>query len=270
MYCSSEDAFIYNETAGCGLFQSVLLDQTGLAKHCFSSRKGGVSPIPFDTLNLGLKRPDNRENVLENFRRVCRALDIDFESLIIANYTHGVRVEAVTSKDAGRGIHKEPLPECDGLVTNEKNLPIVTLHADCLPVFFLNPKHHAIGLCHAGWRGVYGKTAVNVLIKMNDCFDAQPQDCLIAVGPCIQECCFEVDEPVAKLFQEIYPQHVKKRNQKYSVNLTECLKKQMLDMGVLQQNISISKLCTKCHDDIFYSARAAKITGAMASVIALK
>ncbi|MHB1315861.1 MAG: peptidoglycan editing factor PgeF [Christensenellales bacterium] len=266
----TEDDFAYVEKAGCGLFQSSLLQQTKIVRHCFTSRIGGVSPSPFDTLNMGLKRPDKRENVLENYKRVCRFLDVDYESLIIANYTHGTNVEAVTATDAGRGIHREPLGECDGLVTNEKGLPIVTLHADCLPVFFLDPIHNAIGLCHAGWRGVYGKTSVNVLLKMNQCYQTQPFECLIAIGPAIQSCCFEVDEPIAQMFSKEYPQHVfQKDKRKYTVDLSACLSQQLLNAGAIEQNMAVSKHCTTCEKEYFFSARAQITTGAMASIMML-
>ena len=261
---------IWNKKAAA-FFTSKQLQETNLVKHCFTSRIGGVSPVPFNTLNMGTRRADKRENILENYRRVCRAIDVDHNALIIANYVHGTNVVEVVQKDAGKGIHREELDECDGLVTNEVNLPIVTLHADCIPIFYMDPIRRAIGVCHSGWRGVYGKASVSMLKKMKSCFGTGPSECLISLGPSIQACCFEVDKPEADMFRADYPAFVFEKGEgKYNVDLPACVNKQLLQAGAKQENISISRRCTSCDTAHLFSARAEEQTGAMAAIIALK
>ena len=131
--------------------------QTGLVKHGFTGRSGGVSGAPFDTLNLGFSRPEPRENVAENYKRLCEAEAIAYDSLVLVSYAHGALARRVDASDAGRGFDREPLPECDAIITNTRGLTLITLHADCMPVFLLDPFKKAVGLVHAGWKGTLAR-----------------------------------------------------------------------------------------------------------------
>ena len=114
----------------------------------FSTRIGGVSPTPYDTLNFSRKREKNEEHFQENMRRFAVAAGFDYQNAVSDNYAHGSQVYRAEQKDAGFGIVKENLPDyCDGLFTDTEQLPIVSFHADCVPLFFMI-------LCGAQWRFV--------------------------------------------------------------------------------------------------------------------
>ena len=264
--------FRYEIIGGCGLFQAESLQKSGMVRHCFTSRIGGVSEPPFDTLNMGLRRADKRENLMENYRRVCEAMNFPMERLTLVNYNHGTGVATATLEDAGRGVFREDFPfECDGITTNQRGLVLVTLHADCLPVFLLDEKKHAIGLCHAGWRGVAAKTPVKTLENMKRRYGTEPGDVVAAVGPGISQCCFEVDEPVAKIFRDTFgPEIMIENGVKSNVDLYECCARQLIEAGIRIENLTVADQCTCCDPERrFFTVRKEKETGAMAGMMEL-
>ena len=124
---------------GTELIQSDKLPQDEVF-HGFSTRNGGVSREPYASLNLGLSRDEPKENILRNFRILCDAFGLDFEKLVIVNHEHGSNVIRVDSSHCGRGLYREPLPFCDGLITDDPNVVLVTAHADCGAVFLYDKK----------------------------------------------------------------------------------------------------------------------------------
>lgn len=128
-----------------------MIEQAGGTRHGFTQRYGGVSKSPFDSLNLGLKRPDDPEALEENYARLCRAAGLEREELAMAAYCHGDGVEIATCADRGKGFGRGEFPPCDGLVTAEKGVTLMTLHADCMPLFLYDPIRRACGMVHSGW-----------------------------------------------------------------------------------------------------------------------
>lgn len=120
-------------------------------KHGFSTRIGGVSEGVFDSLNLGFNRGDSDENVRENYRRIASALDMNYERMCLSKQTHTTNVIIVEEKGAGNGFTR-PLPydDVDGLITNVKDMPLVTFYADCVPLFFYDPVKEVVALSHSG------------------------------------------------------------------------------------------------------------------------
>ncbi|MGI6169116.1 MAG: peptidoglycan editing factor PgeF [Christensenellales bacterium] len=264
-------AFLYTEKNGCGVLQVPALQNQPMLRHCFTTRIGGVSEAPFASLNMGLRRSDSRENLMENYRRVCEALHFDFNKLTLVNYNHGTGVAIAKQADAGTGVHKSDFPfECDGIVTNVTGLPLVTLHADCLAVFLLDPVKKAIGLCHAGWRGVEAGVAVETLHAMQEAFGSQATDCIAGVGAGIGPCCFEVDEDIAAKFADGFGEAVMLRSgAKPHVNLHACVAQQLEKAGLLPNHITLDNHCTCCDEALFYSLRRDQETGAMAAIMQL-
>ena len=129
--------------------------------HGFSTRLGGVSAPPFDTLNLGLSQGDDPACVRENFRRFCAAVGADVDRMVVTHQVHQDDVRIATSADAGKGLDRERDYDVDGLITNERGLPLVIHSADCIPVLLHDPVKQVIGACHAGWRG----TALGIAAK---------------------------------------------------------------------------------------------------------
>lgn len=246
--------------------------------HGFSTRTGGVSGVPFDSLNMGFNRPEPRENILENYARFAKANGLDMNSFVLAAYEHGLNVEIVDSSDCGRGFlpDKPALPPCDGLVTDDPNVTLLTLHADCQAYFVFDPKHRAIGLAHAGWRGVLGRIGRNLITKMQNCYGSDPADIIVGIGPGICPRCFEVGDDVLRMFESEYGESVisgSKFPDKGYVDLVLSSRLQFRDCGVPPHSIFDSGYCTYEHPEYFFSYRRDskqwEKTGAMCAYMAL-
>ena len=124
-------------------------------RHGFSTRLGGVSPAPWDSLNLGISRGDSDENVRENYRRFCAAVGVAPESTVFTQQTHSENIRLVTAADAGKGLFlPRDYTDVDALITDCPGLSLVVFSADCGTILLYDPVHRAIGAVHAGWRGV--------------------------------------------------------------------------------------------------------------------
>lgn len=142
--------------------QAAQIADTGMVRHGFTSRIGGISKAPYEGLNLSWNRTNSIEETRQNVAIACQAMEIDPDDLVVVNGVHGVNVHVVNAADRGWGYHYlyqgSGHPTFDGLVTNDPSVCLNTVHADCTPVFLLDPVKRAVGLCHSGWRGtVKGK-----------------------------------------------------------------------------------------------------------------
>lgn len=155
----------------------------------------------------------------------------------------------------------------DGLVTQERGLALVIRTADCVPVFFFDAGTPAVGICHSGWRGVKKGIIFRTLGLFKNHFFSPFKSMRVAMGPSICESCYEVGEE----FQDYFPGLVKEKTGKYFFNLREAVKGQILQNGIPEASIFISKACTSCSVDRFFSARREGMeTGRFLSVIMLK
>ncbi len=247
-------------------------EQAGGVICAFSTRMGGVSPKPFDTLNFSRKREQSNRNFAENFKRFAQAVGFDENKAVGINYAHSPHVYHVHNEDAGRGVFGEPLTEyCDGLYTDATAIPILSFHADCVPLFFYDPKRRAVAVCHAGWRGVAAHIAQNTVDSLV-AIGCSQENILAAIGPCISVNHFEVGKEVKDVFLREYGNGViLRRNNKLYVNLNKACAQDMLSAGLKEKNITDSGLCTFAEQNLFYSHRRDHgKTGAMAAVISLK
>ena len=250
-------------------------EESGLVKHGFSTRIGGFSKAPYDTLNLGLKKDDDKATVMQNYRAICDALEIKLSDLVSSDQVHENDVYLVKKSDRGKGITKQSdIVAKDALITNEKNVALVTYYADCVPLFFLDTITPAIGLAHAGWRGTVKMIGQKTLYKMADVFGSNPKDILVGIGPCINKCCYEVDEPVVYEFRKTFNYWEKlvekKSDNHWMLDLVLANRLQLENAGIDKSNISICEFCTSCRNDLFFSHRADdKKTGSLAAFIQL-
>lgn len=229
--------------------------------HAFSTRLGGVSCGEFTSMNMSFNRGDKDENVHENYRRLCAAIGADYNNLIASAQDHNTFVRKVTGSECGIGIYRpRDMESVDGLITNEKGVALVTYFADCTPVLFADTKNHAIGVCHAGWRGTVGRIAGITVERMKEELGTCPADIKATIGPAISKCCYEVDEPVAQRFIELGLDTEKivfpKGYGKYMIDLLETNKQILLNAGVKESNIVVSDVCTRCNHDLIWSHRA--------------
>ncbi|TCK98296.1 hypothetical protein EDC19_0716 [Natranaerovirga hydrolytica] len=249
-------------------------EATNCVKHCFTTRLGGVSDGYFSSLNLGYNRGDLDSNVVANYKIICDTLDISYDQLFFSDQVHKDNVYAVTKKDINHPNSK--IKEVDALITNEKDIPLVTFYADCVPIYFLDPIKKVIGLAHAGWRGTVKKIPSKTIQKMIETYDCLPQDILIGIGPSIGKCCYEVSEDVATEFINVFSSAYSKKiiqstiNHKFKVDLWQANRYTLLEAGILEKNITVTDLCTQCHKDVFFSHRATNgKRGNMAAIMAL-
>lgn len=228
-----------------------------------SMRQGGVSEGPFGSLNMGLHVGDDPAAVVENRRRFFHALSSDAKRLINCNQVHGTHVEVVGEKDCGRGADRleTAIPDCDGLITAEKGVPITMNYADCTPLFFYDPKKEVIALAHGGWRGTAGNIAGKTIEKMEQEFHCCREDILCAIGPAIGKDAFEVGGEVVDAFRLLFPEtllttlYQKKDNGKYLFDLHGANRELMKAAGIPEHHIEDCGICTFSHDDLFYSYR---------------
>jgi len=235
--------------------------ETDCVRHAFSTRHGGVSSGDCATMNLSFNRGEPRENVLRNYEIICSAIGIDTKNLVLSQQTHTNNVVTVTKKHCGTGVTKSPFCDVDGLITNTPGVSLVTQYADCTPLLFCDPVKKVIATSHAGWRGtakLIGKVTVE---KMVSEFGCDAKNIIAGIGPCIKNCCYEVDTPVFKKFEKIEFLDLtriftQKENGKYMLDLVEANKQVLINSGILPENIDNSDICTCCNCEDLHSHRA--------------
>lgn len=255
-----------------------LIESTGVVKHGFSTRIGGVSKEHLGTMNLSFTRGDDEAAVRENFKRIAKALQVEEDSFVFSQQTHTTNVRKVTMEDKGKGLTR-PLDyqNVDGLVTNVPDLCLSTFYADCVPLFFVDPVHHAIGLSHSGWRGTVGKIGKVTLEKMHVEYGTNPSDVIAAIGPSICQECYEVSEDVIEEFRKAFEAchwdklYYKKENGKYQLDLWKANEIVMLEAGIVKDHLAVTNLCTCCNPEVLFSHRASNgKRGNLAAFMALK
>ncbi|MDD3340413.1 MAG: peptidoglycan editing factor PgeF [Lachnospiraceae bacterium] len=231
------------------------LEQTGLVRHGFSTRLGGVSKGYLSSMNLSFGRGDDPENVQENFRRFAHAIGVPYESIVLSDQTHTTSVRVVTAEDLGHGLtRKKEFFDVDGFVTNVPGVTLSTFFADCVPLYFVDPVHKAIGLSHSGWRGTADKMGKVTVETMTARYGTSPSDVIAAIGPSICQDCYEVSEDVALRFPAECL--IAKGDGKYQLDLWLANRLVMLEAGVKAENIHMPNLCTCCNPEYLYSHRA--------------
>ena len=210
----------------------------------FTTRNGGVSPPPFNSLNLGLETTDNPRNIQENHRIVYRYLSINENQVALMKQVHGGRISVV--KSGGK------FSSTDGLITSKSNLMLGVLVADCIPLLLFDPLHTVIGAVHCGWRSVSACIAEKAVGIFTEEFKTHPEDVVAAMGPSAGSCCYEVGEDVAELLQV---SSVMKRDENLYADLRAELCDHLLMAGLNIRNIEIFPDCTVCNEKLYFSHR---------------
>lgn len=197
-------------------------------RHAFSTRIGGVSKEHLSSMNLSFSRGDDPANVRENYRRFCEAAGFEVENIVTSDQAHTTKVRYVTKADCGSGVTRDrDFHDIDGMITDEPGVVLATFYADCVPLYFVDPVHRAIGLSHSGWRGTVHKMGQATLDAMHERFGTEAKDVIAAVGPSICQDCYEVSGDVIEEFRAAFPEtlHEKlfygKPDGKYQLNLWE-------------------------------------------------
>lgn len=251
-----------------GVLRLPAFEKLSLVNAAFTTRIGGKSKKEFAAMNVGFGRGDDDETVGENYRLFCRAAGFSPELLVAGAQDHHTNVRRVGKAQAGVGIWKEKdMESVDGLVTDEPGVALVIYCADCVPLYFVDPEHRAIGLAHAGWRGTAAGMAQVMVQRMAEEFGTKPEALHVFIGPSICKSCFEVDPPVAEEFLALpqaehfvsgpfeRPAQDGETVTKYHVDLWECNRQYLLLAGVPAQQITVGGVCTMCESDLLFSHR---------------
>lgn len=268
MYKSDKFPFLYHFNI-FDLFSNELI--TGI-----TSRNGGVSSPPFHSFNTALHCGDDSNAVIENRKKLCKALGFGFESYTCASQIHEASPAIITeqNKGAGRADYNASLKAKDALITAEKRIMLNIHVADCVPIILYDWKSKVGALAHAGWKGtvknIVIKTVSQMIFKMN----CHRENIYVAIGPSIGSCCFEIGENTAHEILKEFPYKgriVSKRDNSLYADLQEANKEQLLSCGIPEKQIEVASICTCCHNDEFYSYRAEKgHTGRFSAFLYLK
>ena len=275
---SGKEMLDIKEKNGVVWLEFPALAKTGMVKHGFSTRLGGVSEGEFSTMNFTFTRGDNPDHVKENYRRMSEALLVDEKKMVLSWQTHTTNVRAVTEEDAGKGIWRErDYQDVDGLVTNVPGITLVTFFADCVPLYVIDPVHRAIGLSHSGWRGTVERMGEKTLKVMEKEYGTRAEDVVVGIGPSICQDCFEVGPEVADAFAGAFQKeklpclYYKKENGKYQLDLWKANEIIFQEAGVKEEHIHVTDICIHCNPKFLFSHRAVGTKrGNLAAFLCLK
>ena len=246
--------------------------------HFVSTRQGGVSPEPGSGLNVGFHKDDQDSNVLKNREILADSLGISPQSFCFLNQVHGDQIAIVDKKDRGWGAqnYQDSIAKTDALITNDTNICLNVLSADCVGILFYDPVKQVIGAAHSGWKGTVKKIAAQTIKAMQMQFGSQPKDMLVGLGPAISPEIYEVGEVVEDAVEQAFGSTFQLISQnkytgKLHFNLWAAIEQTLLDAGVQAKNIEHSNLCSYRNPSLFFSYRRDKgQTGRFISGIMLK
>ena len=213
-----------------------------------------------DDGNIAFHVNDDKNNVQKNRLLLSKTYNFDISHLRYMNQTHGDNIQVVSQSS------KFCLDNCDALITNELNLPLMVMVADCIPILMYDEKKKVIAAIHAGRNSTFLNIAKKTALKMNKLFACNVKDIKVNLGPSIQKCCYEVSKELEDIVIKSFGSEF--TNNRY-INLQEINKKQLVDIGLKKDNITISSICTKCSNENYFSYRQNNKCGRFAGVITL-
>lgn len=230
-----------------GLFQGIF------------TRRGGVSPVPFDSLNVGYSVGDDRRHVDRNRARIQAAAGL--ERLFFLHQVHDCKVVVLGNDPAGYGR-----PEADAVVTDRPDIGLTIQTADCQAVLIFDPRRRVIANVHSGWRGSIQNVVGATIEAMKETFGCHPAHILAGIGPSLGPCCAEF----VNYRKEIPEACWAYKSSDTHFDFWAMSRDQLMAAGVPAGGIESAGMCTRCAADRFFSYRAGRKTGRFAAVIALK
>jgi YfiH family protein len=246
------------------MFFENLLRYEGIG-HFVSTRTGGQSHAPYDSLNLSFDVGDDAEKVLRDRQLIAETLSMPLTSLTTAKQIHDGHVKVVSGEMRGKGCvdYEGAINATDAMVSNVQNTCLAILLADCVPILFYDPSKGAIGVAHAGWRGTLRFVAENTVKALQKHFGCLPQDIAVGIGPSIGPCCYEVGQDVVSEVERAFGSaegFVRKgsRDGNGYFDLWGANLQQLLRTGIPEENIEAARICTCHHPKLFFSYRHEK------------
>lgn len=232
-------------------------------QHFVTTRNSALPPSVKNNFSIGLNGAIDNAIVLSNRKALAEQFGFSPSSYVFASQVHGKGVAVVRDVDKGKGAFERSsyLCDIDAMVTNRKGICIVTQAADCVPILFYDPVKKAIGAAHAGWKGTVAKIPAEVVKSFIVEFGSNPKDLVVGIGPSIGSCCYEVGEEVVAMVQDSFgsTDDLILKNEKFLKPVFDLWKanyKTLVEVGVRPENIEVSGMCTKCNNNLFFSARA--------------
>ncbi len=235
----------------------------GWIRHGFLTRRGGISPSPYESLNLGVDSGDSVGHVSRNKHLIAQAFGFDSRNLILLDQVQKDQILVL----------KKPLDtlpsllEYDALITNSPNRFLGILTADCLPILVVDRRKKVIAAIHAGRPGTGLHITTKVLKKMEEEFGCSSGDLLISLGPFIGPCCYEIDEKVFR--REWEPFATGRGMERWALDIAGFNLSQIKKEGVEVDQILRIDLCTSCHNDLLFSYRREGRTGRQLSFVGI-
>lgn len=259
---SELSGFYWRERDGLRALVCAPLEQDGFT-NAFSTRLGGVSPMPQCSLNLAGFNEDGAENIYENRRRFLKLFEGDW-TLTGCWQTHSADVRIVSDEQDA-----QPKPGvlgddqyCDALVSNTPKILLMVKTADCVPMLLADPKTGAFAAVHAGWRGTSASIVLAAIKQLQSEYGTRAEDLRAAIGPAANSCCYEVGSEVIEQFKERFPQSTHlftpTREGHARIDLQTANRDQLAGAGVSPERIHIAPLCTMDRTDLFFSYRREK------------
>lgn len=263
----NKNGLVYDTADGLSAFGGI--------RHAFTTRLGGVSAAPCDSLNFSESCGDSTQNVLENYRRLGAAAELDMQRAVGCRQIHSDFVRFIRAEDAGKLLHDQRPYDADAMLTDVPGLPLVAYSADCCTILLYDPTCRCVGAIHAGWRGTASGIALKALVAMMSAYGADPMTIHAAIGPSIGACCFETDGDVpsairAELSESADRFITKRENGKYHVDLKQVNRLWLLRGGLDPRNVEVHPDCTACHGERYWShRRMGSARGSQIAVISL-
>jgi len=254
--------FYWRQLDGVRALICASLEEDGFTNG-FSTRMGGVSPMPQAALNLAGFNEDAAENILENRRRFLKLFDGKW-TLGGCWQMHGTDVRVIrdaTEAKPAEDAHGDTV-YCDAVVSDTEQVLAGVKTADCVPILIGDPQTRSFAAVHAGWRGTYAGIVLYALERLTNEYNAQPENCRIAIGPAAAACCYEVGWEVIDGFKERFADaddlFEPTREGHARIDLLKANRNQLLAAGVAAERIHTAPLCTMTRTDLFFSYRREK------------
>jgi YfiH family protein len=233
------------------------------------TRDGGVSPAPWQSLNVGGTNGDLSENIVENRKRIFASVEREVSSIYDSWQVHGNEVAIARKSRPVTAPHKA----ADIIMTNKPEITLFMRFADCVPIFLFDPIKKGISIIHAGWKGTLNKVIQHAVVSMRDEMGSKPANIIAGIGPSIGPDCYQIGEDVALKTHETFNDRVDEvlflQEGKYHLDLWKANYVLLLESGV--KEIEIAEICTSCHTDDWYSHRGEKgKTGRFGALLALR
>ncbi len=245
-------------------------------------RHGGVSEGVFDSLNFRMAGTDKKENVIQNLNIISDILNLDADEVYKARQDHTDNILYITDKNKEeynfKKVNNEPI---DGYITGSGITTLVAT-ADCNAIIIYDSKNNKVANVHSGWKGTTKRIYIKAIDKMQQLFGTNPKDLIICVSPSVLQCCFSSeDENFKKKFTDIWPYekeyitYEKENAKRFHIDLPYVITKDLINIGVKEENIHFAGICTCCNNEHFYSYRSKtqkgeQDYGCMATIVKIK